>query len=276
MCKNLTFVNRLKKVVVCSTLFFLPFIILDSPWIYRNYTTFGIFEPFNRYGFDDVEMSFRRFMIARGESTVWWDQKSAGCYFKITDQPCNFIISESFISEHSSIEETENLRIRFHEFQLSETKSKQEAIAIVNEFDRLTENYKSDKPLNFYLLSRLRITKSFMFDSGTYFLPFNYAESNLILKLIKLSQSFFYYMSLVFGVVGLLFLSSKHKLFIFLFTIPLFLIAFFPLIMGYNEQRYFFHFFPFALMGLVYLIEKSFIQIKSRINKVKKSESEIY
>jgi hypothetical protein len=253
----------IKKTVINSVFLITPFAILVSPWVLRNYETFGKIKFFNDYGFDDLTYSYRNFLRFRGESFIYWDHGSAGCFFEKTDEPCNFTIQDYFISENSSYAETVALRNKYVNFRQKINTSKKEEIALINEFDSLTENYKHDKPENYYFYSHLRIIKSFLFNSGSYYLPLTYSKSNVLLKTIKLSQSAFYYLCLIFGFLGILFLAFKRPLNLYFLVTPIFLIIFFPVLYGATEWRYFFHFYVFGALGATHLLDLLIIKIKS-------------
>jgi hypothetical protein len=253
----------IKKTLINSIFLFIPFVFLVSPWVLRNYETFGQIKFFNDYGFDNLTYSYRNFLRFRGESFIYWEQNSAGCFFEKTNHPCDFTIQDYFISENSSYAETVALRNKYVNFREKINPSKKEEIALIKEFDSLTENYKNDKPENYYFYSHLRIIKSFLFNSGSYYLPLTYAKSNVFLKIIKLSQSALYYVCLIFGSIGLFLLVFKSPYNLYLFATPLFLIIFFPISYGATEWRYFFHFYIFGALGASHLIDLLLIKSKS-------------
>lgn len=237
-----------------SVLFFLPLFFLSLPWTIRNYIHFDRLIPFNEYAFDELELSYRHFARARGESYVYWDHETAGCYFIRTNQPCYFKIEESFLSQNASLDEIEDVRKKFFEYQDQTQKDPILKEEIITSFNLLTENYRNDKPFQYYVVSRLRLAKYFLLHSGSYYLPYTFNEVGFILKGIKLLQSLMYYIVLL-SVLGSIILLFKKKSLIFLFATPLFLILFFPLIFGATEYRFFAHFYPFSVIGIIYFIE---------------------
>lgn len=233
-------------------------ILLLSPWVVRNYQIYRRLIPFQMnitagYNYTEAELACRRFVQAWGGSIIFWDKRSAGCYFQ--PQPglaCEFVLPDYALTPGYKKADIEAVRDDYvtlqHEF------SDRQQQLVVARFDRLTNIYRAQRPFRYYVLSPITMAKAFVFHSGSYYLPIRldipgYHGFGL---LIKLSQSFLYYFTLGLGSVGLLSLVVSHRLSLIYLFVPAMLIVLFCAVIRIPEFRYFVPTYPLFLLGTVH------------------------
>jgi len=265
--RSLSFKVILRKLFV----YFLPLIVLSAPYTVRNYIRFGIFKPFSDPGggylYTDAHLTYRDFVKSWGGCFVNFDPKCAGCYFEFTNEKCDFTLPKYAICKGYSINDVIKVRELYIRFQ--KNPSKQLEDSVVKSFNNLINLYKQNCPFNYHVLSRIRLLKETLIHSGSYYLPIRkdlkcYKDYQI---LIKLYQSFLYYLVLIFGFIGLLLLIKKDIRNFIIISIPIYLILFFPLGIRSTEARYFnvpSH--PILIIGVTYII---LILIKQFGNKTK-------
>lgn len=250
----------LKKIVKQSLLIVLPLIIINAPWTIRNYMIFNKFIPFQQdiyagYNYSPADDACRTFIQTIGESYLFWDKRSAGSYFKYNNPyPCDYKFPERIFAPGLTMYQIDDARQTYMDYQKNPSDSLEKQTII--KFNKLSETYKTEHPFFYYLGTPLILCKNFLINSGSYYLPiekktkcyYSYQWA------IKLSQSLMYYLCLIFGFAGIgIMLFVKPKSFI-IFSIPVYLILFFPLILKRTEFRYFAPSYPFLLIGLTYII----------------------
>lgn len=236
-----------------------PILVFLSPWAIRNYGLYHTFIPlqinvYAGYDYSDAELAFRRYLRAWGGDFIFWEPGHAGCYFLPKEGiPCTFTLPDYVYTTQYGPTEVESIRQRFINFHRQY--SPEADSALTHAFDRMTENYRSEKPIRFYMLSPLLLTKQFLVHSGSYYLPVHanapcYHPAQLA---VKLSESLLYWLGLIVGVPGLALISFRKKGILF-GALPWILIILFPLALGFAEARYFRTVEPVLYLGAVYLL----------------------
>ena len=250
---------RLTNSTKKGILYILPFVILISPWTYRNFKKHDDFVLF--YKFEDCcsELLVKavEFIKIRGGDIIWHDY-SAGNYF-FNEKNNTFSIPEFFLCESCDVNRIKNLRnnfvLHYNGVELADSLEQ----ATMNDLVQCNESYKKERPLDYYLYSRLRLVKNFLIHSGSYFMPYTFNESGIPLKVFKLLQSILYYLALIIGVPYLIYLSFSKLYFVPIASFAVILILFYPVYFRLIEWRYFELFFPFAILGFGIFV-KEFIQ----------------
>jgi hypothetical protein len=252
--KPFVFKSIFNKTLILS----IPLVIYIAPYTIRNYLKFRVFQPFSEfyggYPYSKVYSAYSDFIKAWGGSIVSWDKRSAACFFEpVSNIPCEFEFPKYAFCKGYKIDDV--VKVRNLYLQYCKNPSKNLEDSVIKSFNTLTQLYKENCPIRYYFLSRLITTKTFLFHSGSYYLPIN--KNSPCFKsyqfFIKLLQSFLYYYSLIFGIVGLMILFIRDKKTYLLTIIPFYLILFFPVILKASEFRYFSTSYPFLMLGAVYL-----------------------
>ncbi len=254
--KNKDFVKTILRntlLVSCAL------IILSAPWIIRNYIVLNKFVPFQQdpyagYNYSKADFAYRNFVTTIGESFIYWDKNSAGCYFEFHNLPCEYQFPSRIFSKELTMDKIEETKSVYLKYQKNRSDSLEKLT--IEKFNNLTKIYKKENKLFYYFATPFILCKKFLIHSGSYYLPINkksvcYHPYQWILKI---SQSLMYYLCLIFGFVGLVVLFRKDKKTYFILSIPLFLILLFPIILKGTEFRFFHMAYPFLLIGLCYII----------------------
>lgn len=251
--------QQFRSLILSGILLAAPVLILLMPWIVRNYIVLGKFVPLQSsitagYNYTEADFAFRRFVQAWGGSIIFWDKRSAGCYFQPQEGlPCEFSLPAFALAPGYTREEIEAVRSKY--IALQRDYSAPQAAVVAAEFDRLTELYRRERAVDYYLIAPLRLSRELVFHSGSYYLP-RIAVGGLwrLLELaLKLAQSALYYIALIFGTIGLLLIVRLRKGTLLYIGLPVYLLVFFAVVVRIPEFRYFVHAYPVQLIGLTVL-----------------------
>jgi hypothetical protein len=257
----------LKKIAQRSLIIGLPLVMLLTPWVVRNYVVMDQIFLFQQdmyagYGFAKDELAVRKALASMGEDGgAWWDRKSAASYFNQRS------LSTSLYQYPSYIKTDEVLYRQLEALRKANLGPQKDAARIIQMAEGAKQYYKSTYPVRYYFSNHLNLVYRFLVHNGSYRLPVNQASScyQPVQFGLKLGQSLLYYLSLVFGAIGLVMMGLKDRRnFIFLFP-SVFLLLLFPVYFGLVEWRYFLPFYYFHLIGLVYLLHY-FIETKAKKN----------
>jgi hypothetical protein len=258
--RRLHWQRALRSLARNALLLALPLAVWLSPWIVRNYIVLGRFVPFyDTYGgiqYDEADMAYRRFVSSWGGSFVFWDKRSAGCWFEPEPEiPCEFTFPGYVFTPTVTMEALEDVRRDFIRHHADRSNDSIRRVA-AEKFTRLTKAYRKERPGMAYLGSSLLSIKNFVIHSGSYFLPIASSSPcyNKWQLLPKAVTSLLYFACLAGGCIGLLLFSRRRPDGWLLLFIPLSLVFIFPVYLRATDWRYFMAAYPFLLLGLVYCL----------------------
>lgn len=255
LVKPFNILSIVKKVIVIA----LPLIILSTPYTIRNLISYKRFltnsELFAGTTYTKADFAYHDFVSSWGGSFMFWDKRSAGCYF----QPqkgidCNFQFPEYAIDGGYNMTDIENVRNQYIRYQHNPTPALEDSVT--NEFSRLRGLFKKYHPLRYFVLSPLIIMRDYVFHSGSYYLPIrkDFPCYHSYQMIIKVSQSVLYYLTLFAGFSGLIILTLRNKKTYMNLFIPVFLLFLFPFVFKYAEFRYFAPSHPFLVVGTSFIL----------------------
>jgi hypothetical protein len=245
----------IRPAIVLAT----PLMLFLAPWVIRNYRVEHTFIPlqvsvYAGYDYKNADLAFRRYLRAWGGDFILWEPKHAGCYFMPDPSiACTFTLPDYVFTTHYGAKEVEAVRQRFIQFHKQYTPAVDSALT--REFDRMTQDYKSEKPFRFYVVSPLLLAKQFVIHSGSYYLPI-YSNSpcyHPAQMVIKVSESLIYLVGIFVGIPGLALMSFRRKGVLF-GMLPWILIILFPVALGFAEARYIRTVEPVLYLGVVYIL----------------------
>jgi len=244
----------LQKTIIIS----LPLLFFVTPWLIRNYSVYHQFVPFQintvaGYNYTQADLACRRFLQAIGEDFIEWEKTSAGNYFnKNCIAPCTYTLPAYTYTRYYDRNRVEQVRSAYLQLQhhYSEVQDKQVATA----FDKLTQGFRTEKPLYFYFIAPVMLTKKFLFTQAGYFPKSNCQGFHF--RLTHFGQMVLYWSTLLGGAFGLVILARKNWRNLIFIAIPIFLILFFPVFFRGIELRYFMHSYPVLLLGFVFFVEQ--------------------
>jgi hypothetical protein len=256
------FINIIKETFIKSLITILPLLVINGPWTIRNYKIFNEFKPFQQdinagYNYSDATLSVYEFIQSIGESYIFWDKRSAGCYFEPSESfACEYELPNRILSKKLTKQKILDARKTYISFQKKPNDSLNKLTVL--KFNELKEIYVKENRISYYLLRPLILTKHFLLHSGSYFLPIspNSACFHPSLWVLKISQSILYYMALFLGFFGIILLFRNNPKTFIIVSIPIYLILLFPVFLARTEFRYFHLAYPFLLVGLTFTILK--------------------
>lgn len=237
-----------------------PLVVLDAPWAMRNYIEFSRFIPFQQdrfagFKYSPADKAVTNFIESIGDSKVFWDKRSAGCFFIPQDDiPCEYQIPNRIFGPRLTRDRIEEGR-RLHAEYLK-TSDPALGTMVVKKFDWLTQTYRDEHPVFSKLGTPFLLIKKFLIHSGSYYLPVKRGTTcfRSHQMLLKVSQSLLYYLNLIAGFIGVFWLLRQNANAYIIPCVPLYLIALFPLYFRVSEFRYFHMAYPFLMIGTCLVI----------------------
>lgn len=247
------FYQLCKRVLV----FAIPLLILLTPWTIRNYNLLNKFvplqiNPYAGYDFSQSRFAMRRLISSFGGSYIFWDPNSAGAFFFSSPLSKDYVLPE-FVLETIPMDTINLLRKRFKAegFQKGTPQDSLLAIDILAYRNKL----KKEHWLQTNVINRLKITRKFIINNGTWYLPFAWQKATIGQKILKLSQSVLYLGTLFLGFVGFFFIRDQIISFI-IYMIPLLIIIVFPLFRENCYVGYWVVAYPIFVLSTVLLLSR--------------------
>jgi hypothetical protein len=224
---------KLTSIVRLCFLFSLPFIILESIWVVRNYNATSKFIPLQQIRGFPINISNNSenpmkecvsFIKSFGGNWVKWNPKSEMAWFNsiayntengfkvekyVIDVFPNWIFTDKLDSNY--LKEAKiiwNTSKKEGLIESDKLKLEYKAASILSEFK---QNIIQNHPIQYHLLSRLKCFKDFFLHTGTYYFPYGFNEVGLVGKLIKISQMLLYYLILILSAWGLVSFTVSEK-----------------------------------------------------------------
>jgi len=259
-------ISSLSQVFLKTLTVSLPLLLFVTPWAVRNYSVYHRFIPFQintvaGYNYTQADRACRRFLQAIGENFIEWEKTSAGNYFNINCiAPCTYTLPAYTYTTSYDSTKVEQVRSAYLQLQHQYTVNLDKQVAAA--FDHLTSSFRSEKPVYFYIISPIMLSKKFLFTGAGYFPKLNCPGIHATLTYY--GQIVLYWSTLLGGTWGLILLARRNKRHLIFIAIPIFLILFFPIYFRGVELRYFMHSYPVLLLGLVFFIEQTKSKYHSR------------
>ncbi|MDD3877887.1 MAG: hypothetical protein PHT69_14795 [Bacteroidales bacterium] len=271
----------------------LSFVIIDGIWIYRNFKTHNKFIPLQRsvYGYG-VEKGFGGatydFVRAIGGDIEFWEPHSELIYFfpesryfnsnMAKDSNLSLIPKYVYTTQFNS-DTLINLRNKIIELYSYSNNDKKKILfekEITSQINSYTNSFEKEKPFHYYITTRLRSLSTFFTIRGyTWGLIWINGFSNYYIgAAFKWGYTFFYYLIVTIGLIGMLghFICNKKHLNIFnvrflLIAISFYLIFSHPILLKSNPNRFLVTGFPFLVVYSAYFFEKIFTWLNLYIKK---------
>ena len=278
--------NFKKRTLVA---FLLPFILIQSFWILRNYIVLEKFVPLQtRVTYNDQEIldkgqsvtiAISDFTRSYGGDHCYWYPKGASYWFTHKESIFNSqpgrLFPKALFTDSLDLEDLQRVKSLYLRADSSSVPEKErmqnEILATLKAFQT---NYKVEHKFHYYVGSRLRHLKEFIFHTGVYNIPLRaYRDQNIIEKLVKGSFSLLYGATMIIGILGsiyfVLFMFDLRSLRTYIFIIPLYIILLFPIVFKVHEFRFSTLSYPFFLITMVYSIERILNFLKYRSSKMR-------
>lgn len=254
-----------------AILVLVPFLVLDSVWVVRNWKVNGNFRPLTNQGYQpdyfmhEIRGHAMLFLQGYGGDYIWWNTGSDIRWFGIwkggapvddegrrAKEPPPYAYVEGY-DRDSLFRLSERIR-QINSGALHGADSLRAIEEVNATFDRYAALYQEKAPFQYHVMSRLRMFRNIMAQHGTesMILP-AFSSLPLGLKLFKLLQSaiFLFMYGLFWLAVPALVWMWRREPSLLRILIPvtaLYMMLIFPLGLRMCEWRYLVHQFPFVLM----------------------------
>ena len=257
-------------IIKRGSVYGIALLLLLGPWIVRNYSRSDkliLFQQDKYAGYEigkELELT-RKLLGAIGEdaSTMWDKTTAAGFFSPAMYKNSIWQIPRRIISDSVLIKNFMAVR----DLCIDSVDDKTQSAAFNLHYHAFIDRYKATNKLNYYAIKYLSRIKKFLGHSGSYYYSYNAEDgcNNRIDYFFKIIQSLFYYICLIPGVIGLIWLSRVRKYGLFFLLPTISLIIVFPIIFGLIEWRYFMPFYFFHQIGVFYLLYRLLHFIKPGI-----------
>lgn len=243
-----------------SLFFFLPLFLSLTLWTTRNALTLNRFIPLEdawhlsyphepEYG--EGGMAMRKLIRTWGGDMLYWTQGSMGNVMMNPQtklSPKNDLPQRIYTPDYQP-DSIKSLIAFYHE-------GKQEKAAEMA--NRFLHSYRNHKPLEAYLISRLRLYGKFFFRLIRHDLPFPPKDKIKTYQfVIKGFYILYYYIWAVLGAIGALWaLWKKEKKLSLWLIFPATMSFVLAMVLGMIEERYLLPLFPFMLIYGIYFLDK--------------------
>jgi hypothetical protein len=262
-----------------SIILFLPLVISISAWTYRNYSLLGrpvFLQDKNEVCFGALSehyVSLRNMVIGWGGDYKGWSKNTELAWFLDKKTSTHFDFAERIFTTQYNADSLQLLK-QYLTSSLDEQADSTVRNLGVNKVQemslRYTASYKSEHPIDYYFVNRIRLIRLFVFQGNIENLPLPaMAQMNVLEKLVK----YFYSILLIF-VAGFFFVSfiysliSKTHTTTIVFLFPILIILLIGAFFGYAEQRYLAPAYPFMVIGFAMLCAK-FVETWTKRRKQK-------
>jgi hypothetical protein len=200
-----------------SIILFLPLVISISAWTYRNYSLLGrpvFLQDKNEVCFGALSehyVSLRNMVIGWGGDYKGWSKNTELAWFLDKKTSTHFDFAERIFTTQYNADSLQLLK-QYLTSSLDEQADSTVRNLGVNKVQemslRYTASYKSEHPIDYYFVNRIRLIRLFVFQGNIENLPLPaMAQMNVLEKLVK----YFYSILLIF-VAGFFFVSFIYSL----------------------------------------------------------------
>jgi len=266
----------------------LPFVIVDSVWVVRNFYQHNKFAPLQTSvaypGTEEVILSQFKFVQSWGGDIVYWEAGAEIRWFgygpamhatfgKGVDTSAelpDYIYTSKFNKDSLRIIK-QKLMATYQDSSLTKQQIAANKQYASDKFLEYATSVRQEKPFLYYVKAPLILLKKFLIHSGTYNL-FSRASSelNVVEWAIKVFYSLFYLGALVVGFLGILLWMKEciclHRVgaaagvVVYIATVH-------PFILRFSEYRYFIPAWPFLMIFVAYALVWGYQRITRLIGR---------
>ncbi|UPL49831.1 glycosyltransferase family 39 protein [Hymenobacter sublimis] len=249
-----------KRILLMLSIFSLPFIILDSLWVARNWPIYKRIIPLQSTvwaGYDTKESykSLVGLCTSLGYEAAFWERNSAMDWFVGYSSPNpKFVWSQNDFTRLYNMDTLQVIKETYRNLPLP---SKQNRIQhrqdsmLVNRINAYKDSYKEEKPVRYHIINRIKILYILVFKNAVAVIfTRSFSDLPMIHRIFKVLSYIFYVLTVGLGFISVLFI-WKHdkKKNILVKIVPLYTIIIIGIVFQQPEQRYFAVAYPFMLIN---------------------------
>ncbi len=260
--------NKLRNVVSTLLIWLLPFAVLESAWIARNFHAAGRFVPLqegNRYPGLEASASTTQatamlsyneiwaWIRAVGEDALFWNPGSLGCWmYGGPYEPESYNYKSHLVAQTYGVAEIERLRSLYRQQQSVSDPLIRDSLEreLVTLGEKMIAAYKTERPFQYHVMAPLRILHRAFVHAGPLLPVYSWPEvkNHPMMLGLKLYSILTYWILLCFGFLGMLFYFRKNRDFLVITSMVLALVVFMGPFLRYAEFRLYFLIFPLLTM----------------------------
>lgn len=248
--------NGLSHYIKNAFIFVLPCVIAIGLWTTKNFVTFKRFMPLQgsftecyATALSKEHLAIRNLIIAWGADYQEWSVHTEAEWFftKKWDYRKKNLFSPKVFTSYYNLDSLIWLKTNYDSLRrpvplAPEIKTEIQRKMIASS-ERFVSSYRSEKPLNFYFINRLKFFQRFVFPLRLDDIPFPaFAKMNIIQKLVKFGYLLYLNFVNITGVIGI-FIAFRRKNWYGI--IPLTITIVLSSVLGFVEQRYLVPAYPF-------------------------------
>ena len=276
----------IKALLVCLFIFLVPFTVLESCWVARNYTVHRRIIPLTQtFYYPGLEQSYLieliDFVKSWGGDRTWWSPTAEIRWFGLTEdnpgksrplEDKNVSLPDYIFTSRFSLDSLVMIKEYLQIIDNESTSDSQRTYytRIVKEkLVHYTQSVEEEKPFLYYVKGPLMLLIKFFVHSGTYNLFSKpYGSLSKLELMIKIFYSALYLLTLLTGTVGTLWTLVRgwnNPLAILLAGMTLYSALFFPIILRQIEFRYFVPAYPLmTIMACYFLVQITYL-VRSKV-----------
>jgi hypothetical protein len=291
----------LKASIHCSIIW-IPFIVIDTIWVIRNYQYFHKVVPLQinmqaGYTYTQADIQLRQFVTAWGGDIISWNPKAEIRWFDafagrinqrdkgITSFDDTVVLPDYIYTKDFNIDSLRKLRqgiVIANDLAYQLNDKDKISLDVEHTLSIYTHSFQSQKPVTYHILVPLILLKKYLLHSGTYnLINKSYNQLNLFMKSIKIIYSLFYLVIVILGTYGVFTgLFSKNTKCLLVICISGYFTLLFPFVLRSIEYRYWVSAYPLylilATIAFSSLLDKSGLVIRGWRNlKIEKGSTNI-
>lgn len=252
----------LLKRIKSYVFLFIPFVIILTPWVIRNYAVTNKLILFQEsvnagYKYSAADLSLRNFLCAQGENFMSWDYDAAGSWYDPGFiSRSHYELSNSILSE--SVTREKIMLAREHYMKSIAEENVRSGEIADSMFIIMREQFIAERPFYFYVTAPLKITKNAYVHNGMELL---YRETWYQLVYKVLQSGLFILISI--GFVAIWFFRDVRPR-DYLWIIPLALTIVLCFGFRFSERRYFLYAYPVFRLYTAILVDYLWTKYQSR------------
>jgi len=251
-------------------------VLLECPWLIRNYSLYGKIIPFQynmtaAYDYSPADLAVRGWLQAVGEDAVWWGKGGLAPWLlkSALFHDESYQVNPSVLTSSYGLTELRAARDVYSESVVEADPARKQALSAdaARRFVAFRDAYVREKPFRYHVVAPLRLLTHFLVTTGPV-LPLRAFRQLLhepLALLFKLGSIFVYWFVLVTGLAGVVLLCRSRDPAQLILVTPLALVVvLFPLVIRMVELRFLSSGYPTLCLASAYCLERLAARLSGR------------